>query len=91
MPIGYSCKFLGSHVYVYQGSPIESIDFDTFGGESRLTLIGIVKKVKIARGTMDFCAKIVFNNPASHGSVMIAEQKCEPVSMSKLNTITKSA
>ncbi|CAC5415713.1 unnamed protein product [Mytilus coruscus] len=77
-PIGYSCTFLGNNnVYVYQGSSIVTIDFDTFNLESTLIITGSVRRILIARGGMDLCNRIVFSNSAA-GKVSIDGQNCKP-------------
>ncbi|CAG2241749.1 unnamed protein product [Mytilus edulis] len=67
IPTGYSCTFSRTHdsqVYVYQGKPITTINFDTFNIKSTLFVFGIVDQVKIDRASMELCQRIDAKNPS---------------------------
>ena len=91
VPTGYSCTFVGDvNVYVYQGTPIETIDFDTFNAKSSLIIFGAVDRVVIERGSMDLCDQIDTRNPEA-ASIIINGKNCENVSLcNMLNNSYKS-
>lgn len=86
-PEGYVCTSVGDrNVYVYQGVPIKSIEFDTFSLKSSLIIFESVDRIVIKRGSMELCNKVDIRNP-SRSMVIVNGRICGKVCIVTFFTI----